>query len=269
VRVDRGSRPPVDLQNPALTIVLSPQPDVLHGLAEHRSFRGRGLLARFLWLLPISNLGCRTGQARPAPAKVSEAYDKGMRALLMMGRPPGEPPAVIKLTPGALEEWREFSQAVEKDLREDGKFEHLRDWAGKLPGLAARIAGLIHCAEYAFDSPVRNSLNLDTMQRAIDLATVGAAHALAAFDLMGADLALKAARKLWSWIERERTPQFTFKQAFDALRGSYPRAADLEPAVEVLVERYFIEEQPRSTTAGRPSRVFKVNPALTEKWKER
>lgn len=61
VRVDRGSRPPVIMNHPALTMVLSPQPDVLQGLAAKPGFRGRGLLARFLYALPASRLGYRTG----------------------------------------------------------------------------------------------------------------------------------------------------------------------------------------------------------------
>src|ERR1700730_11524107 len=48
VRVDRGSRESVIIESPALTLVLTPQPDVLRSLSEHRAFRGRGLLARFL-----------------------------------------------------------------------------------------------------------------------------------------------------------------------------------------------------------------------------
>lgn len=46
-RVDRGSRPPVYLRTPLLTVGLSPQPEVLRGLATKPGFRGRGLLARF------------------------------------------------------------------------------------------------------------------------------------------------------------------------------------------------------------------------------
>ena len=37
IRVDRGSRDPVDMKNPASTFALSPQPDVLNDLANIRS----------------------------------------------------------------------------------------------------------------------------------------------------------------------------------------------------------------------------------------
>jgi len=52
VRVDRGSRDPVDIPTPASTFGLSPQPDELKGMAEKKGFRGRGLLGRFLYFLP-------------------------------------------------------------------------------------------------------------------------------------------------------------------------------------------------------------------------
>lgn len=49
-RVDRGSRPSVLLKRPRLSIGLSPQPDVLRGLASKPGFRGRGLLGRCMFL---------------------------------------------------------------------------------------------------------------------------------------------------------------------------------------------------------------------------
>jgi len=64
VRVDRKSGEPIFLTNPLLTIGLSPQPAVLSGLAEIPVFRGRGLLARFLFGLPPSNLGYRHHEPR-------------------------------------------------------------------------------------------------------------------------------------------------------------------------------------------------------------
>ena len=71
-RVDRGSRPAVYLRSPRLSIGLSPQPDVLRGLASKPGFRGRGLLGRILYLLPPltarishpANRRCARGGAR-------------------------------------------------------------------------------------------------------------------------------------------------------------------------------------------------------------
>jgi putative DNA primase/helicase len=69
VRVDRGSREPVILNSPALTLVLTPQPHVLRSLSEHKAFRGRGLLARFLFVLPPSSVGSRKHETIPIPGR--------------------------------------------------------------------------------------------------------------------------------------------------------------------------------------------------------
>jgi hypothetical protein len=265
VRVDRTGRPSVVMKNPALSMALSVQPDLLNGLATKREFRGRGLLARVLYALPPSKLGHRRGNTAPVPADVAGQYERGIRALLAL--PLTDVPGAIELTPDAWGAWADFSQAVERELRDGGRFDHITDWAGKLPGAAARIAGLLHCVEHAFGDPGATKLSEITMEKAVELAAVLSKHALAAFDLMGADSSLRAARKVWSWIVRNDKPQFTFRDAHQALRGRFPCHIDLEPAFEVLVERSHIREVTGGQRrAGRPSELFEVHPVLAEGW---
>jgi hypothetical protein len=265
VRVDRGSRASVVMEEPALTLVLSPQPDILQGLAAKPGFRARGLLARCLYVLPLSNLGYRAGNTQPVPEAVSEDHDAHIRALLGFRRPETGP-ETITLSDQAYAEWRDFADWVETSMREGGCFEQLQDWAGKLPGAAARIAGNLHVADHAFGTPANSKLSADTMQRAIGLAGVLSKHAVVAFDLMGADEALKAARKVWGWVVRERKPKFTFRDCFNALRGTYPRAVDLERPMEVLIERHHIALLESPPRAGRPTRIYEVNPKLSMEW---
>ena len=78
VRVDRGSRSPVMLRNPALTVAISPQPDVLESLSDKPGFRGRGLIARFLYGLPTSPIGFRHLKPEPCPSAVEKAYIQGI-----------------------------------------------------------------------------------------------------------------------------------------------------------------------------------------------
>ena len=92
-------------------------------------------------------------------------------------------------------------------------------------------------------------------------------YTCAAFEMIGADVTLKDARKVWSWIQRERKPIFTFRDCFNALRGAFPRIADLEPPIEVLVERSFIASMESPTRAGRPTRFYEVNPRLGAGWR--
>lgn len=266
VRVDRGSRPPVHMHSPALTIGISPQPDVIAGLAAKPGFRGRGLLGRILYLLPPSALGHRTLTTQPVPQAVRESYTAGLRSLLGRERAKGEEydhPHTLHFASAAWSEWKEFARHVEREMQDGGRFEHARDWAGKLPGAAARLAGLLHCARHAAAEPIPAEIDETTMETALELASVLAAHALAAFALMGADPGLSAARRVWHWITRTRSTTFRARDCWKMLQGSFPMRADIEPAFGLLVERGYlrlIEAEARS--AGRPSPTYQVRPDL-------
>ncbi|MBT4428907.1 MAG: DUF3987 domain-containing protein, partial [Nitrospinaceae bacterium] len=136
VRVDRGSRPPVHLQNPALTVALSPQTDVIRGLAQKSGFRGRGLLARFHYALPPSPLGYRKLESKPIPQSVREAYSRGIYNLLeipsAIGQDGKPAPIIFEYSEDGYREWHDFSLMIEQEMREEGKFFEIKDWAGKL-----------------------------------------------------------------------------------------------------------------------------------------
>ena len=271
VKVDRGSRKTVQMQSPALTFGLSPQPEVLKSLTSKPGFRGRGLLARFLYALPESRLGFRLLNCEPVPSNVSNEYQRGIRSLLDV-KPAtnsyGEiEPYTLKLTPKAYELWKEFQKEVEKDMRDGEMFEHIKDWAGKLPGVVGRLAGLLHCVEHANEQPWSIEINGETLEHTLNLAAVLSRHALAAFDLMGADNDLNSARKVWQWIEKNRKESFSARDCFDALKGTFKRMSDINPAFDVLIERHHIDESTHTQGVGRPSRKFDVNPMITENWK--
>lgn len=269
VRVDRGSRPSLVMHRPALTIVLSPQPGVLRGLTGIPGFRGRGLLARFLYALPPSRLGYRQLRTEPVPSHVRTAYQHMVRALLALTPMRNEygdsVVSAIRLSPEAEQEWREFAHSVEFNMRPQGAYEHLKDWAGKLPGAALRVAGLFHCIQYAQEQPWTVPISFETMRAAVTVLVVIGQHTRAVFDLMGADPSLDGARKVWRWIEAGRRHRITARACFEALRGSFPRMTDLHPAVSVLCERgYLLREDDSRLGPGRRSCSLKVNPILTK-----
>lgn len=274
IRVDRGNRPPVVLNQPALTVGLSPQPEVLRGLSQKPGFRSRGLLARFLYAVPTSLLGYRKLHNEPIPPAVEAAYRTHLLALLSLQAPSnrfGETePFIIQLAHASYEEWKAFALKVEAQMREGGELCHIRDWAGKLPGSAARLAGLFHCAQYAGEQPESKRIELGTMQAALGLAALLTQHALAVFDMMGADTGHDAARKVWNWVDSRKVETFTARDCFQALRGTFPRMADLNPALEVLLDRGYLTE-PQEQNLGnsrrrRAKRVFVVNHLLVERW---
>src|SRR5262249_3804913 len=59
LRTDRIGRDDDIVDDPAISLALAVQPDVIRGLAEQTIMRGRGFLARFLYALPTSKVGHR------------------------------------------------------------------------------------------------------------------------------------------------------------------------------------------------------------------
>jgi hypothetical protein len=268
VRVNRGNRPPVFMQSPALTLGLSPQPEVLRGLTEKPSFRGRGLLARFLYVLPHSNLGFRTLETNPVKPECSAHYAEVIAAILrheMANNEQGEPcPHILKISDDALQVWQVFAHKVEVGMREGETYAHLTDWAAKLPGAAIRIAALLHIARHAHEQPWDTWIGIQDMDDALRIADILSGHALVVFDLMGADPALDDARYILRWIRRKGESEFTFRDCHYAHKTKYKRATDIEPAMEVLAERFYIRPKAVKHKQGRPKRAYEVNPAVLQ-----
>src|SRR5712671_5899344 len=82
LRVDRVGRAPEFVKTPALTVGLAVQPEVICGLAEKPGFRGRGLLGRFFYAMPVSLLGRRDIDAPPVSEEVRKGYHTNITALL-------------------------------------------------------------------------------------------------------------------------------------------------------------------------------------------
>src|SRR5262249_13374723 len=115
-RVDRGSRPSIFLQRPALTLVLSPQPSVLRDLAAVPGFRGRGLLARPLYALPQSTLGFRSLHAHPIPESVRASYYKHITVLLRLLPQVDGCPYQVRFAQAAYDQWKDFQRHVELEM---------------------------------------------------------------------------------------------------------------------------------------------------------
>lgn len=270
-RVDRRGRDPEYIPRACLTIGVSPQPDVLRGLADKPGFRGRGLLARFLYSLPVSLLGRRqTGRTvPPVPAHVADRYAAELRILAGSLATPasladGEP-AILGLEEDAAAILDGFEAHLEPRLAPgSGDLAGLGGWASKLTGATCRIAGLLHLAAHVRTGWAR-PVAPDTLGGAVRLAGYLIEHALAVFDLMGTDQRTEDARWLLSWIERTGRQQFTRREAHMAApRGRFRKATDLDPALSLLEEHGYVrrtDPTPPGAKGGRPaSPRYLVNP---------
>jgi hypothetical protein len=272
IRIDRKGRPPEFVDRPALTVGLAVQPEVLRVLKDHPGFRGRGLLARFLYALPPDTVGRRKIGALPVPPEVADRYRVELQALARSLLDEAEAARlagadellVLTLDQDAAILLLTFEAETEPRLAADsGDLGHVAGWGSKLVGAVARIAGLLHLAEHlrtGWSAPISRS----SVEAAIAIGRYLTEHALAAFGLMGSDQLLDDALYVLGWIERTTTERFTRRDLFTALpRGRFPKVDDLDPALALLEGHSYIRrvEQPKPKGAGRPpSPVYEVNP---------
>lgn len=264
LKVDRKGRAPEYIARPSLTVGVMIQPAVLTAIAKNPSFRGRGLLARFLFSQPPSNVGHRLVDAEAVPEDVQSTYDETVRSLAttLAG---WEDPAVLKLEDEALTELLAFAKKVEPHLQPAARLGHVRDWGSKLVGATARLAGLLHLAADPVDSWRRN-VGVETVRNAVVLADYFTAHALAAFDAMQADPVTFDAEYLLEVIRRAGQAAISKREVFTlASRSRFPKAADLDVVITRLEEHGYLEPVPQEPPKGRgrpPSPRWSVHPSL-------
>lgn len=286
LRVDRATRPSDFVQRPALTMALTVQPDVLNRLRGIPELRGRGLLGRFFYALPASRLGQRDVYAPPLSQTVRDQYAARISGLLDL--PPARDaaewpaptstddvqpePTLLKLSPPALEQFQAFRASVEAALKPSGTLRPIADWASKLSGGVARLAGLLHMADLVDDDAEavveivkvvdRSLIPGPTTERAIALGRYLTDHALVAFRAMGQDPAFAGAQRVLAWLRERRPKLISRRELHRVLAGTFPRVADLLPALDLLVEYGYLRAHEVQKPGRRPSTGFLVNPRL-------
>jgi len=265
MRVDRRSRPAEHIDNPALTMGLAVQPEVLRDIATMPGFRGKGLLARILFALPVNTVGYRKPGAPAVPVQVADAYTRNLAALVAT-LAEWTDPAVLPLTPQADAAVLAIEREVEPKLAPGAEWSHIVDWASKYTGAVVRLAGLIHLAEHLRDGWGR-PITADTLARAATLGRYFAAHALAAFDDMGADPVVEEARVVLAWLRKHAAPRITKRDVFSGVsRGRFTKASDLDPALRLLEAHGYIQAEPQAERSGpgrRPSPAWLVHPEIS------
>lgn len=255
LKVDRIGRDPEDIPCPALTLGLMIQPSVLAAIAGRQDFRGRGLLARFLYARPVSKVGHRR-IGTPVDSKVQMAYHDAVKDLATgMAAWSGDNRAMLTLTEDARREFERIEAAVEPSLAKDGELALLVDWGAKYAGAVARIAGIIHLAEHGAVQGTCSSVSAETVVAAARIGEYFKASAINVFSEMGADQTTADAVYLLERIGclgqdevSERDLQRTAKR--------FKTKQALRPPLDRLIDQGYLVRLPTpQPTGGRPAAV--------------
>ncbi len=257
VRVDRAEREAY-LERPALSFGLALQPGIMADVASSRRFRDSGLLARFLFAIPESTVGKRDVRRRVMiPESIKGAYSAGILGLLEGRTLFPDDPKILPFTESARELWLDFADEIERHQGEGGKLESISDWTSKLPGAAARIAGLIEVAEVGLRA---DNVGEESVIRAVALARLLIPHAQEAFGLLGADTADGDAMAILRWVRAESLASFKRSTCQKAMEGRFRSVERLAKAAERLVHRDVLRERKLPNKNAPPSTWYHVNP---------
>lgn len=268
--VDRGSRPPERVESPALSLGFCVQPDVQRELIQQKILRGRGLLARMLFMNPKSLIGRREIEPDEIDQHVQDNYLACMSQMLELPAEKNElgnfVPERWSLSPDAYYDFSGFRSETEDALGEFGALAAITDWGGKLPGAVARLAGLLHAAEHIERPKVPAIISGETMNNAILLGRYFISHATASFRIMGRDESLVLAEHIKKAIEKHSLARFTQRDLHQLVRRRVQSPDDLTAPLSLLEDHNFIRPIPQNISvprAGRkPSPEYETNPRM-------
>jgi len=259
MRVDRADRC-AHVDRPALTFGLALQPGVLADVASSRRFRDSGLLARFLFAMPDSNVGTRDVRRRWAiPNYVQKEYERRLHGLLDGRQLVASKPRVLAMTDPAREVWLDFAAEIEIQQGERGAMESIADWSSKLPGAAARIAALLELAD---SGPTAESVSLEATEKAVRLCRLLIDHAHAAFGLLGADATDTDATAIVKWARDGGMLSFSRRQCQKAMEGRFRSIERLEKALERLAQSDVSRIDKVPNRGAPPTTMIRMNPKL-------
>lgn len=258
--LDRKGRDPEYIKAPALTMGLAVQPDVLQAIAVKPGFRGRGLLARFLYSMPRSSVGERLIDVEEVSRPTRMRYESTLKTLAASLSEWSEP-MVLTLTTEAREALRAFQREVEPRLGAEADLEGIVEWASKLAGACVRIAGLLHLAEHE-GVGYRRPIEATTMHSALAIGHYFVAHAHVAFATMATTAALYAdADAVLKMIRRHHWSTFRQRDLQRLMMNRFPLVSYLVPVMELLVDYGYLRQlvAPR-LMSGRPTISFRTHP---------
>lgn len=112
-------------------------------MIQNKTFRDKGLPARFLFANCHTLVGTRTFDKPEIREDAIEAYNSLICKLLDGVFDRNTKQTELMLTPDGFTAYVEFSQGVESKLGNAGELKFMQDWCAKLPGQMLRIAGII------------------------------------------------------------------------------------------------------------------------------
>lgn len=275
VVVTRRGADEIAIQRATVPILVTPQPALLEALENGAVLRGRGLLARFALVRPVSLVGHRSPSAPPIPEDLAAAWAGLIREIAMheSSDESDETPRA-GCSVGSVGRFRASGSAravldavhdeVEPRLQpQSGDLADVADWASKHRGRVARIGAVL---QMLAAGPEPAEIGEEVMRDAAIIGRYLLAHAAVLLPgaLQPAHPDEARARAILRWVARNDHRTMSARDVQRDGVGGRHTIEDTDYALALLVKRGYLRPLPAPPPApGRnPSPEFEVNPAV-------
>lgn len=192
------------------------------------------------------------------PETLQRQYNELIKRLLRMPSPPELPVIVCNKEAELL--FSDYHEHLQKEIRDGGIFENMKEWASKHFGRALRIAGIIHICEHA----PTEQLTGYTAINAISIAMWTENHALNAL-MSGATapIEIQNAKYIFKKLQKSDKETLTKSELLRLCRTL--RAFEFDAPLEILEDMNCIRiEIIRNGERGKPKERIKINPLIRQ-----
>ena len=242
---DRATRASIVLKKPYMSICLACQPYVFDSMINNTAFRGSGLIARFVYCFPVSNIGSRRYDTQPVPEVTADNYKKLVYKLLN----------------------DKFTYHEEKELYlhfDDKAYKEFVDYYNNHiePGLLTDMAFCVKCALNGVN-PVEARVGIDTFCNAVEIAEYYREQAIYAYSLGDVDIATVKAERVLNKIRSKQIQSIRQNDLYKLCRCTlFKNAADFGETMDMLEEYNYILRTTSKGTNNKTVTDVIVNPDI-------
>jgi putative DNA primase/helicase len=258
--VDRVKREQINIPRANVAVITTVQPTTIDDIGAKKVFAARGLVARFLMSMPNCSVGYRDRKRKVRVDKV--AQQRYAVELTSIARYYADTETEFTLSEEACDLFSDWDQVTEYRLQPGSDLHHIDNWIGKLRANVLRLSAILHIA-HGRDG---NTVGMDSVAEAIELAAYYTDHMLLISERWGADAVIAKAKATAQWLERKALEEFSIRDLYNANRRLFESPDDTIGALQVLTDsghiRPLFDGAIVVGRGGKPSPRFAVNPAV-------
>jgi len=258
VKIDRiGKKDSIIMEETFLSLGLCVQPQIISDISNKMSsFKGMGLIDRFLTVIPDNKIGSRELNGGKIKRAIIVQYESLIEDLY------NENNYRVYLTKSQFKKWRKLSLEIEKKLGDDKT--SCKSWIAKHVGRVMRIAGLFHhVLSVGDDNEGKTFCNDKAFEMALKLEPFlfkAGLYGRRSFDTHGER---KRVEKVIQWIKFLPDNKFSTRECHNKFYHFYPKAFDVRELLHFLDEYNYIERIYSKYPKGkRRTEMWKINPLL-------